>query len=421
MLVLSVQMPEGDGEGWVRVLTNPERIGRESRVERLGRVGGGKIGGKRWIQLREKRWVVQHHLRAVGGVMIELRDGTYFHWRVWRGSGGGSGVIGHILRVGCWWQRGRRLLEGGGQAGGGLERRVRKGGRWVSEGGVREGSSEGRSLGLVAQIREVQGRVGRAGRYIWKRQILHVWGDGGEGKRCWSSVRGEGAMHDGSWLVLVSGNWSKRNIWINKRCWALITRCVISTRLGEQRLSQYLALETWLTGGGRGRKRGVRRCVRADYLRDGVIGVGRGGGGQKRLWRGWVRGRRSGEGEGGLLQRRRGARGGGERGGGGENGGIVDRRLRIGCIWRVGDRREGGEGGGLRKGSRGERGGVRLSGGEGGGVSWFTNSVGSVEEKKKCIHEFNVQLAELTSMAAKVSTPYMLWTVQVVTSNTLRF
>lgn len=82
----------------------------------------------------------------------------------------------------------------------------------MSEGGVREGSSERGSLGLVAQIREVQGRVGRAGRHIWKRQILHVWRDGGEGKRCWSSVRGEGAMHDGSWLVLVSSNWSKENI-----------------------------------------------------------------------------------------------------------------------------------------------------------------------------------------------------------------
>lgn len=46
MLVLSVQMPEGEGEGRVRVLTKPERVGWESRVEGLGRVGGGKIGGK---------------------------------------------------------------------------------------------------------------------------------------------------------------------------------------------------------------------------------------------------------------------------------------------------------------------------------------------------------------------------------------
>lgn len=102
MLVLSVEMPERDGERRVRVLTKPERVGREGGVEGRGRGGGGETGGKRWIQLREKRRVVQHHLRAVGGGGIELRDGAYFNRRV-RGGGGGSRGVGKVLRVGRWW------------------------------------------------------------------------------------------------------------------------------------------------------------------------------------------------------------------------------------------------------------------------------------------------------------------------------
>lgn len=38
----------------------------------------------------------------------------------------------------------------------------------MGEGGGREGGSEGGYLGLVAQILEVQGRVGRGGSHIWK-------------------------------------------------------------------------------------------------------------------------------------------------------------------------------------------------------------------------------------------------------------
>lgn len=60
----------------------------------------------------------------------------------------------------------------------------------MSEGGGREGSSEGGSLGLVAQILEVNGRVGRAGRHIWKGQILHVWRDRGEGERYRGTMSG---------------------------------------------------------------------------------------------------------------------------------------------------------------------------------------------------------------------------------------
>lgn len=82
VLVLSVQMPERDGEGWVGVLTKPERVGRKGGVEGWGRGGGGKTGVKRWIQLGEKGRVVHYHLWAVGGSRIELRDGTYFNLRV---------------------------------------------------------------------------------------------------------------------------------------------------------------------------------------------------------------------------------------------------------------------------------------------------------------------------------------------------
>lgn len=46
MLVLSVQMPEWDGEGRVGVLPEPERVGRKGRVEGWGRGGGGKTVGK---------------------------------------------------------------------------------------------------------------------------------------------------------------------------------------------------------------------------------------------------------------------------------------------------------------------------------------------------------------------------------------
>lgn len=82
MLVLSVQMPEGDGKGWVRFLTKPERVRREGWVEGWGRGGGGKTGGKRRVQLREKRRVVQHHIWAVGWGRFELRNGAHINWRV---------------------------------------------------------------------------------------------------------------------------------------------------------------------------------------------------------------------------------------------------------------------------------------------------------------------------------------------------
>lgn len=115
----------------------------------------------------------------------------------------------------------------------------------MSEGGGREGSSEGGSWGLVAQIWEVQGRVGGAGGHIWKRQTLHVWRDRGEGKRCGATMRGYGARQTGSWWVLVGEMLS--SIWIDKRCRGLIAGLIIScgdrfnlqrlTGLSEQRVS----------------------------------------------------------------------------------------------------------------------------------------------------------------------------------------
>lgn len=83
----------------------------------------------------------------------------------------------------------------------------------MSEGGGREGSSKGGSLGLVAQIWEVQGGVGGGGRHAWKRQTLHVVRDGGEWKRCGATVSGQGARQAGRWLILVgerlSSDWGR--------------------------------------------------------------------------------------------------------------------------------------------------------------------------------------------------------------------
>lgn len=73
-LVLSVQMPEWDGQGRVGLLTKPQRVRRKGGVQRRRRGGGGKTGGK--------RRVVQNHLRAVGGGRIELRDGAYIKRRI---------------------------------------------------------------------------------------------------------------------------------------------------------------------------------------------------------------------------------------------------------------------------------------------------------------------------------------------------
>lgn len=39
-MLLSVQVPEWDGEGGVRILTQPERVGFKGRVEGWGRGGG---------------------------------------------------------------------------------------------------------------------------------------------------------------------------------------------------------------------------------------------------------------------------------------------------------------------------------------------------------------------------------------------
>lgn len=95
----------------------------------------------------------------------------------------------------------------------------------MCEGRWREGSSTRGCLDLVAQIWEVQGRVGGAGRHSGVRQTRHVWGDGGEGKRCGPAMGGYGAGQAGSWLVLVGeklcSNWSRiyrEHIRINKCC-----------------------------------------------------------------------------------------------------------------------------------------------------------------------------------------------------------
>lgn len=137
--------------------------------------------------------MVQYHLWAIGGRGIELMDGAHLNRRV-RGGGGGHGSIGKVLRVGCWC-RGDGLLKrrGDSQARRGLERRVRKGGWWVSKGGGRVGRCEGGSRGLVAQIWEVQGMVGGAGRHIGEWEILHVWWASGEGKGCGRSMSGQRA------------------------------------------------------------------------------------------------------------------------------------------------------------------------------------------------------------------------------------
>lgn len=312
-------MPERDGEGRVRVLTKAEGVGRKGGVEGRGRGGGGK----RWIQLREKRRVVQYPLRAIGGGRIELRDGGHLHRRV-RGGGG----VAQVLVMGGWGHGGSR---GDGQARRGLEGGVRvRGGGGMSEGGGREGSSQGRTLSLVAQIREVKGVVGRGGRHVGKGQILHVWGDGGEGERCGGGAvraRQGGGLRVAVVVEVLSGRWiGIQDAWVDP-----CRRALVDGGVGER-----LRLQTGRTCGRWGGKGGVLR------LRDGVIGVvaGGGGGGQEGLRRGGVRGRRRGEGEGGLVQRGSGG------GGGGENGGIVD-GLRNGRIRGVTDG-EGGEGG-LRK------------------------------------------------------------------------
>lgn len=116
---------------------------------------------------------------------------------------------------------------------------------------------------------------------------------------------------------ILSGDWSRvrisrKDIRIDERYRALIdggdvpaVRFPLQRRSGleEQRVNGHLLLKARLTRGRRGGKRGVCRSVGADGLWDGVIGVYTGGGGgEERLWRGGVGGRRRGEGEGGLLQ-----------------------------------------------------------------------------------------------------------------------
>lgn len=58
------------------------------------------------------------------------------------------------------------------------------------------GGGEG-GLNLVAQVRQMQGRVARAWRQIWKSQILHVWRHRGEDQRRVASVSLQGARHAG--------------------------------------------------------------------------------------------------------------------------------------------------------------------------------------------------------------------------------
>lgn len=78
VLVLSVQMPEGDGEGRAGLLAEPQRVRGKGGVEGLGGGGAGNGGGCSYSQLpselREERRVVQCHLWPVGGGMIELGD-----------------------------------------------------------------------------------------------------------------------------------------------------------------------------------------------------------------------------------------------------------------------------------------------------------------------------------------------------------
>lgn len=74
---------------------------------------------------------------------------------------------------------------------------------------------------MVAQVWEVQCRVAGAGRHIGKGQILHVWGDGGKGKRCGGAMSGQGALQAGSrWVVLVWERLNRicgRDVWIDER------------------------------------------------------------------------------------------------------------------------------------------------------------------------------------------------------------
>lgn len=187
MLVLSVQMPEGDRQWGVRVLTQPERVWRKGGIKGWRRSGRGQ----RCVQLRQKSWVVQYHLWMIGWSWTELRDGADLNGGIWAGGGGSRGA-GQLLRMGHWWQwpcGGDRLLERGGQrqARGGLERGMRKGGWWVSKRGGWEGGRYWGSWGLVTQICEVQSR---AGRHTWKWQALHLWRNGGKSKRCGDTIRG---------------------------------------------------------------------------------------------------------------------------------------------------------------------------------------------------------------------------------------
>lgn len=104
----------------------------------------------------------------------------------------------------------------------------------MSERGGRErSSSKGGSLGLVAEIWEVQSRSGGAGRQIWKGKTLHGRRDGGEGKRRRAGRLGQRAGQRagqvGSCLVLVeerlSSDWSRihrKHVGVEKCCLAVI-------------------------------------------------------------------------------------------------------------------------------------------------------------------------------------------------------
>lgn len=86
VLVLSVQMPEWDGEGGAGLLAEPQRVRGKGGVEGLSRGRGGNRGGGSNSQipaeLREQGRVVQCHLWPVGGGRVELWD-----WLVRGGRG----------------------------------------------------------------------------------------------------------------------------------------------------------------------------------------------------------------------------------------------------------------------------------------------------------------------------------------------
>lgn len=78
MLVLSVQMPEGDRERRAGLLAEPQRVGGKGGVEGLaggrGRNGGRCSYSQLPSKLREERRVVQCHLWSVGGGGSKLKD-----------------------------------------------------------------------------------------------------------------------------------------------------------------------------------------------------------------------------------------------------------------------------------------------------------------------------------------------------------